>query len=74
MKKLYFGGVNSKSDVSLELGRIHAICDIVCNYAENETLTAKEKENNLIFGIQAIHDLVAALEAEVDRVNECVND
>ena len=68
MKKLYFGDVKSNSDVSLELGRLHAMCDIVCNYAENETLPAEEKESNLYFGLQAIHDLVAALEAEIDKM------
>lgn len=66
MEKLYFGNVKSNSDVSLELGRLHSLCDMVCGYAEN--MGPGELENNIVFGLQMIHDLVVALEAEVDKM------
>lgn len=67
MKKLYFGNVKSNNDIALELGRLHSLCDIVCGYVENTV--PGELENNIVFGLQMIHDLVAALEAEVDKMS-----
>lgn len=66
MKKFYFGNVKSNSDVSLELGRLHSLCDIMCGYVENTV--PGELENNIVFGLQMIHDLAAALEAEIDKM------
>ena len=72
MRKTYSGAVKSKSDVSFDVGRIHAMCDIMCDYIENTTMPDDGDQqhivtNNIVYGLQIIHDLVYSLEAELDN-------
>lgn len=63
--KLYSGSINTITDVSIELGRLHALCDLVCGYSESYA-DAPEVENNISFGLQMIHDMVVVIEDAAD--------
>ena len=66
--KLYFGNVHSWSDAALEISRLHALCDIVTEYANETSDTVKVKDNNISFAMQIIHDLTVALEDEFEKL------
>lgn len=66
--KFYFGNIRSWNDASLELSRLHALCDIVTEYASETGDNVKVKGNNISFAMQIIHDLTAALEDEFEKL------
>lgn len=65
--KLYSGNINTITDVSIELGRLHALCDLVCGYSENHA-DDPEFENNISFGLQMIHDMAVVIGDAADDV------
>lgn len=66
--KFYFGNVRSWDGANLELARLHALCDIVTDYANETSDDVKVKDNNISFALQIIHDLTAALEDEFEKL------
>lgn len=64
----YFGNIKDLSDVGVELAKLHALCNILCDYGNESTDHSKERENNIVFALQIIHDFVASLSSEVDTL------
>ncbi len=64
----YFGNIKDMSDVGIELAKLHALCDIVCDYDNESAAPVKERENNVTFALQIIHDFAVALGSEVDTL------
>ena len=62
------GNIEAWSDASVELGRLHALCDVLCDYARNE-LGPSEAEGNIAFGVEAIHDFVVFLEKQFENLS-----
>lgn len=68
MEKFYFGNIGDWTDASANLSRLHALCDIVNSYAEESNDDENIKKNNIVFALQIMHDLSAALEEEFDML------
>lgn len=66
--KFYFGNVLNWNDATLELSRLHALCDIVTDYANETSDDIRVKNNNISFAFQIIHDLTVALEDEFEKL------
>lgn len=62
------GNIRTLSDASLEIARLHALCDIITEYSNNSTEERRTVDNNVGFALQVVHDLVADLDSEMERL------
>ena len=62
------GNIRTLSDASIEVARLHALCDIINEYSNNSTEERKTVDNNVGFALQVVHDLVADLDSQMERL------
>lgn len=62
------GNIRTLSDASLEIARLHALCDIITEYSNNSTEECRTVDNNIGFALQIVHDLVTDLNSEMERL------
>lgn len=65
--KTYFGNICCWSDANLALSMLHALCDIVTDYATETGDDIKVKDSNISFACQIIHDFIVELENEFEK-------
>ncbi len=62
------GNVRHIRDASIEIARIHALCDIINEYSNYSSEERRTVDNNVGFAMQVVHDLVAELDSDIERL------